>query len=68
VRDLIRNGQLPSIQGALKKGSFDGMRTFDQSIYQLYAQGLISRNEVVAAAQSPSEMKLRIEGLLGKDD
>jgi twitching motility protein PilU len=68
VRDLIRNGQLPSIKGALQKGSFDGMRTFDQSIYQLYAQGLISRNEVVAAAQSPSEMKLRIEGLLGKDD
>lgn len=68
VRDLIRNGQLPSIKGALQKGSFDGMRTFDQSIYQLYAQGLISQNEVIAAAQSPSEMKLRIEGLLGKDD
>ncbi|MEI6309326.1 MAG: PilT/PilU family type 4a pilus ATPase [bacterium] len=68
VRDLIRNGQLPSIKGALQKGSFDGMRTFDQSIYQLYAQGLISQSEVIAAAQSPSEMKLRIEGLLGKDD
>ena len=68
VRDLIRNGQLPSIKGALQKGSFDGMRTFDQSMYQLYAQGLISQSEVIAAAQSPSEMKLRIEGLLGKDD
>jgi twitching motility protein PilU len=67
VRELIRAGNLTAIKGALQKGSFDGMHTFDQSIYQLLADGLISNDEALSAAHSPSEMKLRMEGLLGKD-
>jgi pilus retraction protein PilT len=67
VRELIRNGNLAEIPTALRKGSYDGMQTFDQAIYQLYEQKLISEEDAIAFAQSPNEMKLRMKGLYGKE-
>ncbi|MCR4432428.1 MAG: PilT/PilU family type 4a pilus ATPase [Caldiserica bacterium] len=67
VRELIRNGNLTEIPGAIRKGSYDGMQTFDQAIYQLYEQKLISEEDAIAFAQSPNEMKLRLKGLYGKE-
>ncbi|MGB9552960.1 MAG: type IV pilus twitching motility protein PilT, partial [bacterium] len=67
VRELIRNGNLSEIPAALRKGSYDGMQTFDQAIYQLYEQNLISEEDAIAFAQSPNEMKLRLKGLYGKE-
>lgn len=67
VRDLIRNGNLSEIPSAIRKGFYDGMQTFDQAIYQLYEQKLITEEDAVAFAQSPNEMKLRLKGLYGKE-
>lgn len=67
VRELIRNGNLTEIPAAIRKGSYDGMQTFDQAIYQLYEQKLISEEDAIAFAQSPNEMKLRLKGLYGKE-
>ena len=67
VRDLIRNGNLTEIPAAVRKGAFDGMQTFDQAIYQLFEQKLISEEDAIAFSQSPNEMKLRMKGLYGKE-
>jgi twitching motility protein PilU len=67
VRDVISTMNFNQIGTAIQRGTYDGMQTFDQSIYELFSQGFISADDAVANAQSPSEMKLRFKGLLGKD-
>ena len=40
-----------------------GMQTFDQSLYDLYKQGLITLEEALIRASNPDEFKLRIQGI-----
>jgi twitching motility protein PilT len=40
-----------------------GMQTFDQSLYDLYSQGLITLEEALGSSTNPDEFKLRIAGI-----
>ncbi len=40
-----------------------GMQTFDQALYVLYKQGLITLEEALRRATNPDEFKLKIEGV-----
>jgi len=65
IRDCIINpDKTRLIRDAVAAGvSQYGMQTFDQSIYDLYAQGLITLDEALANATSVDEFKLRIAGI-----
>ena len=45
-----------------------GMQTFDQSIMQLYKQGMISFEEAIAQASNPDDFDLRLKGITGAAD
>ena len=45
-----------------------GMQTFDQSLYDLYTQGLITLEEALANSTNPDEFKLRIAGISNTAD
>jgi twitching motility protein PilT len=45
-----------------------GMQTFDQSLYDLYQQGLISYDTALEGASNPDDFKLRCEGILASSD
>jgi twitching motility protein PilT len=40
-----------------------GMQTFDQSLYDLHAQGLIALEEALAHSSNPDDFKLRVAGI-----
>lgn len=40
-----------------------GMQTFDQSLFQLYKNGLITLDEALRRATNPDEFKLKIQGV-----
>jgi len=65
IRDCIINpDKTRLIRDAVAAGvSQYGMQTFDQSIYNLYSQGLITLDEALANATSVDEFKLRIAGI-----
>jgi twitching motility protein PilT len=65
IRDCIINADKTRlIRDAVAAGvSQYGMQTFDQSIYDLYTQGLITLDEALANATSVDEFKLRIAGI-----
>jgi twitching motility protein PilT len=44
------------------------MQTFDQSLYDLYSQGLISLEEALSSSTNPDEFKLRIAGISNTAD
>ena len=67
IEDLIVEERVLEITEAIEKGKIYGMQTFDQSLYQLYKQGLISKEEALNNATSPSDMELRMKGLLGDE-
>ena len=57
------------IQGAIAAGvSQYGMQTFDQSIFGLFSQGLISYEEALRWATNVDEFKLKVQGVSTTSD
>jgi len=63
IRELVRRGDVGSIKQAIHAGLQEGMRTFDQSLYDLYRQGLVSLEDALRNADSANDLRLRIKGL-----
>lgn len=66
IRDLIleegREGELPE---AMERGRKQyGMLTMDTELARLYRAGVISEDEALSAALNPSDLALRISGLV----
>ena len=64
VSDLIEKGEIAAIREAMKQGNEQGMQTFDQALYKLYAAGEISYREAIDNADSRTDLalKVRLEG------
>jgi twitching motility protein PilT len=45
-----------------------GMQTFDQSLYDLYQQGLIRYETAMESASNPDDFKLRVQGISSSSD
>lgn len=58
--ELIAKGEIDQVREAMKRGTERGMQTFDQSLYELYRSGRISRDEALANADSRNDLGLRI--------
>ncbi len=57
------------IKEALAAGTSQyGMQTFDQSLYDLYSQGLITYEVALENASNPDDFKLRVQGISGTAD
>jgi twitching motility protein PilT len=65
IRDCVVDKEKTHlIQGALSSGTSQyGMQTFDQSIFGLYQQGLISYAEALRWASNVDEFKLKVQGI-----
>jgi len=57
IRHLIREGKTHMLPNAIQSGAEDGMISFDQSLRDLYLQGLISLEYAMAAAFNPEELE-----------
>ena len=52
------------INGAIAQGTSQyGMQTFDQAIFQLYSQGLVSLEEALRWATNVDDFKLKVSGI-----
>ena len=65
IGDLILKGKIHELKEIMAKPNQDGMRTFDQSLYELYEEGAISKDAALAHADSPSQLRLMMK--LDKD-
>ena len=65
IRDCILDrDKTHLIRGAIAQGTSQyGMQTFDQSIFWLYEQRLITQEEALRWASNPDEFKLRLQGV-----
>jgi twitching motility protein PilU len=63
--DHIRKGEVHLLKDLMTRSTEQGMQTFDQALYKLYAEGEISYEAALAHADSPNDLRLMIK--LGAD-
>ena len=65
IRDCIENKEKTKLLATAIAGgrSQYGMQTFDQSLFELFQQGLITIEEALRQASNPDDFKLKIEGI-----
>ena len=61
MKDLICKSQIDLIKEAMSQGTVEGMHTFDQSLFSLFKEGLISYDNALAYADSVNDLRLRIK-------
>ena len=66
---IITPEKTRSIREAIAAGvSQYGMQTFDQSLYDLYTQGLVTYEVALENASNPDDFKLRVQGIGSSSD
>ena len=61
IQDLIFKGEVGQIKEIMAKSTRLGMQTFDQSLFGLYDEGLISYEDAMRNADSKNELRLKIK-------
>src|SRR5690554_4385319 len=59
--DLIRKGEVHKLKELMKRSREQGMQTFDQCLYDLYAAGEITYEDAILHADSPNDLRLMIK-------
>ncbi|MEM7053554.1 MAG: PilT/PilU family type 4a pilus ATPase [Pseudomonadota bacterium] len=67
VQEKIRKGKIDELKQLMKDSTHHGMITFDQSLLELYQEGLISYEEAVRHADSSNEVRLAVKLSEGGD-
>lgn len=61
IAELIKKGEVGSIKEVMEKSNEQGMQTFDQALFTLYQQGLITYADALHHADSPNDLRLMIK-------
>lgn len=71
VSDMILNGRIGDIKGAMAKSRGMGMQTFDQSLFDLVVAGTVEAEIALGYADSVNNLKLMLRQaniIIGKED
>jgi twitching motility protein PilU len=61
IKELILKGDTVKIKDVMANNNPAGMIVFDQSLFKLYADGVISEPTAIAEADIPTDMKMKIQ-------
>lgn len=60
IRTLIQENKVRDIPEVMAKNRVEGMQTFDQALYEIYVEGLVSEDVAVAESDNPANIRLMI--------
>ena len=66
IQELIKSGDIDQIKDAMEQSLAPGCQTFEQALYGLYTQGVISLDEALANADSATNLSWLIDNAKGK--
>ncbi len=64
VRQLILENKTKGIIKVMQEGSYFGMQTFNQALYNLAQRGLITQEEALSKSDTPEDLKLMFRGVM----
>lgn len=67
VQDYLRDGEIHKLKEVMKDSTQQGMKTFDQALFELYQGGNISYEDALRFADSQNEVRLKIKLAQGGD-
>jgi len=56
IRELIERGEINAVKEAMEQSLAPGSQTFEQDLFRLYQDGIITLDEALANADSPSNL------------
>ncbi|MCW8998363.1 MAG: hypothetical protein OQK04_06570, partial [Kangiellaceae bacterium] len=60
IQEIIQKGNLEELKKAIEKHHMDGMMSFDQSLFKLYKDGVITREDALKFAESRTDLNLQM--------
>lgn len=60
IRQLIEENKIRQIREMVEKGTLEGMQTFDQHLYRLLKEGVITEEVALSEADNASNLRLRL--------
>ncbi|TVS13483.1 MAG: PilT/PilU family type 4a pilus ATPase [Wenzhouxiangella sp.] len=67
VQEKIRKGKIEELKNIMKESRHHGMVTFDQSLFSMYQQGLITYEDALRHADSANDLRLTVKLSEGAD-
>ena len=61
IADMIFKGQVKEIKELMSRSTEQGMKTFDQALFELFEDNYISYADALRNADSQNELRLRIK-------
>ncbi|NOY17055.1 MAG: PilT/PilU family type 4a pilus ATPase [Gammaproteobacteria bacterium] len=61
IAEMILKGRVSEIRSIIAKSTDSGMQTFDQSLFQLFEDGLIDYDDAIRGADSGNDLRLKIK-------
>ena len=65
IRSLIREGKTHQIDATIRSGASEGMIAMDESIYDLFRKGRITKDTAVRYCNNPEAMERRLNASVG---
>jgi twitching motility protein PilT len=62
VQDTIKDGEVSQLAEIITEGSFYGMQSFDQALYQAVRDGRVTMDTALTYATRPHDFKLLVQG------
>ncbi len=63
VRKLIEENRLEKLWAAIETGGEEGMQTFNQALYKLVQEGMITEDDALARASNPEALRMNLQGI-----
>jgi twitching motility protein PilU len=60
LQEIIQKGNLEELKKAIEKHHMDGMMSFDQSLFGLYKDGVITKEDALKFAESRTDLSLQM--------
>lgn len=67
VKKLLQRNELDKLHAAIETGREDNMQTFDQAVYHLIKDGLISEEDGMTYATNPQALRMNLQGIFLDD-
>ncbi len=61
VKELILDGKITKIREVMEANQNLGMRTFDQSLIELFQRGIITEDVALSQSDMPGDMKIKLQ-------
>ncbi len=61
IKELLKNGETDVLKDAMEQASGEGCRTFDRSLYELVAAGMVEEADAMRNADSQNNLRLMLD-------